>query len=194
MLMYTISVEPQPRMKVNIHNLCQVFDLEYPKCFGIGANWDVMPAYWVNAGNMTSTGLIPSLATFECTLTYQLRRRDSMLNLASDYQPKLEHIRIFVIWKSEGYENFRVFVHLAEYGEWVDWNTTVLKEYRQTYISQLGTYTDPVEDTWLTSDGIVLMTRLELDLTQRNSVLNITISEGIRDKHTKKLIWLNPER
>jgi hypothetical protein len=68
------------------------------------------------------------------------------------------------------------------------WDMVKLKEYCQRYANQLDTYTDPIRDTWLTRDGAVLVTRLELDFMQRNDVLNIAISEGIKDDHTKKPI------
>jgi hypothetical protein len=37
------------------------------------------------------------------------------------------------------------------------------------------------------------MTKLELDFTQRNGVLNITISEGVEDEHTKRPVWIDPK-
>jgi hypothetical protein len=40
----------------------------------------------------------------------------------------------------------------------------------------------------------MLVTKLELDFTQRDSVLNITVSEGVRDKHTKMSELIIPER
>jgi hypothetical protein len=74
---------------------------------------------------------------------------------------------------------------LIECDKQIKWNRYKLEEYRQRYASQLSTYTSPIEDTWLMHDGTVLMTRLELNSTQRGDVLNITISEGIKDEHTK---------
>jgi hypothetical protein len=106
------------------------------------------------------------------------------------------YIWLFVAWKSEGYKEFHVFVHLIEYDEWIDWYKLELKTYYQRYANQLSTYTDPVIDTWLTRNGKVFMTKLELDFTQRNrrdGVLNITISERSKDKHAKKLIQLDPK-
>jgi hypothetical protein len=43
----------------------------------------------------------------------------------------------------------------------------------------------------LIPDGTVLMSILELDFTQRDGVLNITISESIRDDYTRRPEWIN---
>jgi hypothetical protein len=41
------------------------------------------------------------------------------------------------------------------------------------------------------------MTKLQLDFTKRDwrdGVLNITISKGVKDKHTKRPFWLDSGR
>jgi hypothetical protein len=53
---------------------------------------------------------------------------------------------------------------------------------------------DPIEETWLIHDGTVLVTRLELNFAQRYGILNVTISEGIRDDHIKRPIWIGSGR
>jgi hypothetical protein len=45
----------------------------------------------------------------------------------------------------------------------------------------------------LIDDGIVLITKLEMDFTKRDGRLNITISEGIEDEYTKRIEQVNPE-
>jgi hypothetical protein len=102
-----------------------------------------------------------------------------------------QHIRLLVAWKSEGYKNFCVFVHLIECNKWPYWDEIRLEEYYQRYADQLSTYTGPIKDTWLIHDGTVLMTELDLDFTQRDGVLNITISEGSKDEHAKRPEWIN---
>jgi hypothetical protein len=99
-----------------------------------------------------------------------------------------------VIWKSEGYKNFRMLLQLIKYGKKIYWDETMLEEYYQRYANQLSTYTGPIKDTWSISDGTVLMAKLELDFTQRDGVLNLTISEGIRDEHTRRPERIDPER
>jgi hypothetical protein len=179
--MYIISFESQPTMKVNIHNQCLDFDLKVRRWFSAGADKNRHSALEVYAGDMKNVNLIPFLSTFGGVLTYEL---ESKSNKPSN-QFKLTHIRLFLVWKSEGYKKFRVFLHMIEYDELIEWNETELEEYYHHYVNQLSTYTDPIKDIWWIRGGIVLMTNLELDFTQRDGVLNITISEGVKDGNAK---------
>jgi hypothetical protein len=79
---------------------------------------------------------------------------------------------------------------LIERDKWPHWRNEIHtdKHYRR-YASQLSTYTGPIEETWLTHDNIVFMTRLELDFAQRDVVLNITVSKGVEDTHARRPIW-----
>jgi hypothetical protein len=74
------------------------------------------------------------------------------------------------------------------------WYNYKLEEYYQRYVNLFCTCTDPIKDTWLIHDGTVLMTRLELNFTQRDVVLNVAISEGIRDDYIKIPAWFSPEK
>jgi hypothetical protein len=190
MLIYTISTEPQPTMKVNIRNQYSDFKLTDRGFFSTSESWYGYPNWEVNTGNMISVGFKPSLSVFEGALTYVLQRK----YVASNEQFRSTHIRLFVVWKSEGYKELSASVNLIEYDRVFHWDNAKLERYCQRYISQLDTYTDPIEDTWSTHDGIVLMTRLELDFTQRDGVLNITISKGVRDNHSKRSEWVNLKR
>jgi hypothetical protein len=183
MLMCT-SVGFEPTMKVNLHNQCLYFYLIRGRYFSIGADWDEKPAEKVYTGNMMSVDLIPFLSTFGGVLTYDLEKRgnDSI------------YIRLFVAWKSEGYKKFRVFVHLVEYEKWHGWGKNELEEYFQRYASQFCIYTGPIRNTWLMPDDTVLMTESELDFTQRDGVLNITISEGTKGEHAKRPEWVDLKR
>jgi hypothetical protein len=82
---------------------------------------------------------------------------------------------------------------LVEYDEEFWWDNFKLEEYFQSCASQLSEYTGFIEDTWSTQDGMVLTTRLELDFTQRHDVLNIIISEEVKDVHTRRPVWMNPK-
>jgi hypothetical protein len=177
-------------MKVNIYNRCSDFKLINLGYFSNSADWNGDPDEEVDAGNMTSVDLLSSLPTFEGVLIYELQKGDD----ESDDQFESTHILFFVAWKAEGYKKFHMFVHLIEYDEYIDWDELKLREYYQRYANQLCTYTGPIKNTWLIDDGTVLITRLKLDLTQRAGVLNVTISEGIRDSRTEKPLWVNPER
>jgi hypothetical protein len=182
--MHAISFVRQPTMKVNIRNHCSDFHLKNLRCFSIGVNWNKYPSEEVYVGGMMSADLISSSSIFEGVLTYDLKRK----GVESTY------IRLFVAWKSEGYKRFHMFLRLIEHDERYKWNKNELEEYCQRYASQLCTYTGPIKDTWLIPDGTVLMTELELDFTQRDGVLKLTISEGIRDEHIRRPKWLNLKR
>jgi hypothetical protein len=160
-------------MKVNIHNQCSDFKLGQVGYFNNGVHLNKRPDE-VDAGSMMSTVLTPFLSAFEGVLTYELEKG-----------VKSTHIQLFVAWKSEGYENFHVSVQLIKHDEILLWHTTKIGMYYQRYTNQFSTYTGPTKDTWSLDDGTVLMTRLELDFTQRDGVLSITISEGVKDNHTK---------
>jgi hypothetical protein len=189
-LTYTIRIMPQPTMKLSIHNQCSVFKLINRGYFSNGADWHEKPNEKVNNSILMSASLMPFLSTFEGVLAYELQR---------NYEKSSElfestYILFFVAWKSEGYKKFRMFTHLIEHNEYIDWNEIKLEEYYQRYANRLNTYTRPIKDTWLISDGTVLKTELGLDFTKRDGVLSIIISEGIRDNHIKKSIWISPER
>jgi hypothetical protein len=171
-------------MRVDIHNQCSDFDLENGRHFSIGIDWDEETDAEIYAGDMMSIDLIPFLSTFEGVLTYNLKKQDT----------ESTYVRFFVTWKSKGYKELCVFLHLIECDGWCGWSRTKLDEYCQRYASQLCTYTGPIKDTWLMPDGTVLMTELELDFTQRDGVLNITISDGIKDEYTKKPEWVSIKR
>jgi hypothetical protein len=179
-LIHTISVERRPTMRVNIYNQCPGFRrLRNPKYFINGAYWNEYPDQGVDAGSMMSVDLLPFLSTFEGILIYDLGCIKS------------PNTRFLVTWKSEGYRKFCVFVYLVKYDDWCFWNKIKTEEYYQRYTSRLNTYTGPIEETWLLDDDTVLMTGLELDFTQRDGVLNIVISEGVEDKNTKRLEWID---
>jgi hypothetical protein len=177
-------------MKVNIRNLCTGLELMNGRCFSTGIDWVEKPDERVDAGSMMSVELLPSLATFEGILTYELGSEYRSF----DRQRESTLVQLFVIWKSEGCKRFRVLVHLIEYDEPIKWKEIKLEEYYQRRASQLSAYNGPIKDTWLMHDGTVLMTRLELNFTQRDGVLNITISEGVGDDHTKILELIDPKR
>jgi hypothetical protein len=177
-------------MKVNIYNQCIGFKLMNQECFSNSLDQYQNFLRQVDAGSMMVVDFGPSLPVFECVLTYEVRRK----YVKSNEEINLTHIQLFVVWKSEGYGKLRAYVNLAEYDERFHWNKIKLEEYYQRYVNQLYTYTGPIKDTWLTCDGTVLMTELELDFTQRDGVLSVTISEGIRDEYTRRPELINLER
>jgi hypothetical protein len=175
-------------MKLNIHNQCSYFKLINPGCFSTRTSWNRVPDMEVDVGCLMSVDLMPSTAAFEGVLTYQLQRKhvnpNDQLGLVS---------LLFITWKSEGYKGLCVHVHLIEHNKQIKWNRHKLEEYYQRCVSQLNTYTGPIKDTWLIYDGTVLVTRLELDFTQRDGVLNIAISEGVMYGHIKRAEWIGSE-
>jgi hypothetical protein len=177
-------------MKVNIHTQCSDFKLINRKVFSISIKWNKQLDMEVDAGGMTSASLMPQAAVFEGYLTYQLQKKF----VKSDDQLDATYTLLFIAWKYEGYRNFQMVVKLIECDKRFCWNYMKLWEYYQRHADQLSIYTGPVKDTWLIYDGTVLMTRLKLDFTQRNGALNIAISKGIKDEHTKRPEWINPER
>jgi hypothetical protein len=181
MLIYTISFERRPSMKVNIHNQCSDFKLTSRKWFNTCAYWNESPGEEVDARSMMSVGLISSLTEFEGSLMYQLQRK----RVESDDQLESTYTLLFITWKSEGYKELRARVHLIVCDKQIKWNGYRLREYYQRCVSQLCTYTGPIEDTWLLHGGTVLMIGLELYFTQRDGVLSVTISDGVKDNHTK---------
>jgi hypothetical protein len=177
-------------MKVNIHNQCSDFKLTYRGHFSNGLRWNKEPDEEVDAGSTKRIGLLPFLSTFEGALMHVLERKHAK----TSNLPEPTRILLFVAWKSEGYKKFRVFVHLIEYDKKFDWDKLNPAEYYQRYTSQLCIYTDPIKGTWLMPNGIVLVTELELDFTQRDGVLSVTTSEGVVDEHAKRPEWIDLEK
>jgi hypothetical protein len=190
MLMPSISIESQLTMKVNMHNQCLGLKLINHGCFSNGIDWNKEPDEKVDAGSIMSADSKSSLAVFEGALIYELQRGYT----ETDDQLESTYALLLVSWKSEGYKKFRVFLKLIECDRTFYWNNSKLERYYRKYRSQLGTYTDPIKDTWLIYNGTVLMTELELNFTQRDGVLNITISEGVKDEYTKRPEWINLNR
>jgi hypothetical protein len=158
------------------------------KCSSSDADWNKYPDWEVRTGNVMNAELIHFLSIFEGHLMYKLKRK----NVKSHDQPKSTHIRLLLVWKSKGHNGFCVFAHLIERDTWFLQHEAKLEEYHQRYTNQFCTYTGPIEDTWLIDD-VILMTRLELNFTQRNSRLDLTISEGIWDSYAKKPEWIDPK-
>jgi hypothetical protein len=202
-LTHTISVALQSTMLVNILNQCSDFELTEPGYFSNGAILHNYSTQEMDATSMKSVEFIPFLTVFEGGIICKLRRK----HVKSDDQSELMSTLLLMGWKSEGYKKLHAFVQLIECDETFRWQNFELKEYYQKYASQLCAYTGPIKDTWLIYDGTVLITGLELDFTQRDGVLNITISdeakdgegeekssERVEDDHTKRLAWLSPRR
>jgi hypothetical protein len=185
--MCTISVEAQPTMKMNIHNQCSGFKLMNQRYFGNGTNWSNELDEEVDVGNITNANLTPLLAVFRGAAMYELQRK----RVESDDQLKSIYTLLFVGWKTEGYKKLHVFIQLMEYDKTFRWQNYKLEEYYQRYDNQFSTYTDSIKDIWLMHDGTVLMTKLELDFTLQDGVLNIIISEGVKDEYTKRPVWLD---
>jgi hypothetical protein len=186
--MYIISYLRRPSMKVNIHNLCSDFKLTNRGYFSTGVFLNGHPAQEVEAGRMKSFGFEPSPLVFEGVLAYELERRYTK----PGEEFELTHVLLFVVWKSEGYRKLRAYINLVEYDEKFYWNNAKLDEYYRSNVDQLSIYTSPIRDTWLTRDGTVFMTNLELDFTQRHDALNIIISESVTDNYTRRPEWINP--
>jgi hypothetical protein len=186
--MHTISFRLRPTMKMNIHNQCSDFKLTNQR--NSNRRWYSERDKEVDAGSMMSVDLISYRAESRDSLMYKLQRK----YVKSGDQPESTYTLLFVAWRSEGYKVLRARVQFLECDKTFPWDVIDQEEYYQKYTNQLSTYTVPIKDTWLMHDGTVLMTRLELDFSQRDGVLNITISEGAKDEHTKRPVWLDPER
>jgi hypothetical protein len=192
--MYIISFEPKPTLFVTIRNHCSSLILidrgRDQGHFDNGAYWDSYPAWNIHAGDEKFTSLIPFLATFEGIIVYELRRK----SVYSGKRLSPKHTLLFVAWKFEGYKKFHVFAQLIRCNERFNWNTSMLEEYYRRYVNQFSIYTGPIKDTWLMPDGTVLMTELELNVTQGSGLLNMTISEEISNERTRRLEWISLNR
>jgi hypothetical protein len=144
----------------------------------------------VDAGSIMSAVSTPYLTAFEGSLTYQPQRK----HVKSDDQLEPTYTLLFITWKSEGYKELCARVRLIEYDKHIKWNQYKLEEYRQKYHSQLNTYTGPIQNAWLLRDGTVLTTKLELGFALRNGVLDIIISEGVKDDYTRRPEWVDLEK
>jgi hypothetical protein len=171
-------------MKVDIHNQCLDFKLTDQKCFSHGAYWNRYPVREVEADGVMSVEFKSPLEAFKGAVVYELRRKSA----------ESTRIQLFVAWQFDGYKKFYAYAHLLECSESFSWNEIRLKKHYQRYTHQLNRYTSPIKNTWLIHDDTVLMTSLELTFVKRDSILNVTVSEGIKDDCTKKPGRINLER
>jgi hypothetical protein len=165
--MHIISHLRRPSVKVNIRNQCSHFKLIRRGYFSTGVFLNGHPAQEIDAGRMKSFGFESSPLVFGGILTYELERYEK-----PHEEFELAHVLLFIVWKSEGYRKLHVHINLVECDERFYWSNAKLDEYYRSYVDQLSTYAGPIRDTWLTRNGTVLMTRLELDFTQRHDALN----------------------
>jgi hypothetical protein len=177
-------------MKVSILNLCTDLKLVNRGYFSNGTDWDESPAVEIDTGNVMKSDLTPLLSTFEGVLAYELQREHEK----SNEQFESTYILCFIAWKFKGYKKFHLFVHLIEHDEYIDWNGIKLREYYQRHANQLCVYTGPIKNAWMIYDNTMISTILTLNFTQRDSVLNIIISDRIKNNRAEKPIWINPER
>jgi hypothetical protein len=175
---------------VNIRNQCSNFKLINGKYYYSDSCMDFHSSKEVETGCTNRLNFKPSLITFGSAILYQLQRKD----IKSDDRLESTTTLLFITWKFEGYKELSVLVQLLECDKTFRWSKFSSREYYRKYVNQLCTYTDPIKDIWLTRDGTVFMTRLELDFTQRDGMLNITISEGIKEDHVKIPELIDPRR
>jgi hypothetical protein len=188
--MHIISFRLQSTIRINIYNQHLDFKLTNLESSSTGIIWNKYPDREVDAGSMMSAFSKPYLTAFEGSLMYQLQRK----HVKSDDQPNSTNTLLFIALKSEGYNEFLARVCLIKCDKQIKWNQYKLEEYRQSYHSQLSTYTGPIKDAWLLNDGTVLVTEMELNFIQRYDILNIIISKGVKDDHIKRPVWIGPER
>jgi hypothetical protein len=188
-LIHIVSFDTRPTMEVNIHNQCTNFDWVAPKRFNIGVDKGSFSSRLAHVGYMTSFDLIPFQSTFGGVLMYTLQEN---YGKASDLH-KSTDVRLLIAWKSEGYKNFGVFVQLIEYDEDIHWEEFTLEEYYKRYANEFSTYTGPIKETWMTRDGIMFTTGIDVDFTLRDGVLNIAISDGVNEVYTKTPEWFYPK-
>jgi hypothetical protein len=186
-LIHTTSVEPQATMQVNVHYQCSDFGIGEVRYFYRGAyskNYRRMSGY-----NVSNTDFVPSLSTFRGVVAHELQDKD----YDPSNRPDATRIQCLVAWKSESYKKLQVFIHLIESNLRIEWDQVKLDDYYQRYANQLSTYTGPIKSTWLMPNGVVMIVRVDLDFTQRDSILSITISDGVEDEHTKRPVWFDSD-
>jgi hypothetical protein len=197
-LKYTIRLIVLPTIEVNIHNQCPGLVLTYVKHYGDGVFWHKGTDRRADTSNIASVKFILLRTMFRGSVIYRLFQGAVIYRLQkvvkSDEQPEPTHTLLFFAWKSEGYKKFCVFAQLIECDATFYWYKIRPEEYYQIYASQLCTYTGPIKNTWLTHDGTVFMTELKLDFMQRDGRLDLIVSEGISDDHTKRPVWFGSER
>jgi hypothetical protein len=190
-LIYTSRAKIKPKMRsINIHNQCTDFDLTSPWYFNSNIYLKKRLDQKIDASGTMNVDFKYPPKVFEGVITYKLERK----SIETDNLSESTCIRLFVILKCERNNKLCACMHLVEHEKRFRWNIAKLKEYYQRYANQFSTYTGPIEETWLIDDNTVLMTKLELDLTQRDGALNIIISEGAKNERTMTLKCIDSER
>jgi hypothetical protein len=182
-LIHVVRFVTQPTMEVNIRNQCSKFKLIEVPFFG-GPYLAGLPCRKIDAGKSASDHASPMFAASKSFRLYELRRKDStssnQLNLAYNY--------LLVIWKSEGYMDFRVRAYLIDCDGRCVWYMPKLIEHYQKHVSRSKKYTTPIVDTWLICKDTILKTVLIVDDKKRDGRLHIVITEEAINNHTRKLL------
>jgi hypothetical protein len=105
-LIHTISIRPQPTMKVNIRNQYSDIKLTDGRYFSIGAGWDSHPSWKLDASNVC-TDSIPFLSTFGGFLTFgpcwdsHPSWEADASNMCADFIPFVNIWRFLNVWAAK---------------------------------------------------------------------------------------------
>jgi hypothetical protein len=166
-------------VKLIIHHQCPGIELISPEHVGNGATCRLSPDQKVDTGSTMQAGFNIDLAQNESmgALMYRLHKKST-----DKSDEEATWIRLFVIWKMNSAKEFRAGSFLIEHDKGQVWNSDMLMRLVKWY-KLFNVQHDPIKETWLMHDSVVLMTSLNVS---RESCykLELTISETSVNENT----------
>jgi hypothetical protein len=178
---------------LNIHNQCSNVDLISPT-YNIDDRLECHkpPDYEVHAGDTMKSGFIVRWGDeIYGILIYKLQRREphEYTEISEDTS---DTAHILLVWKIFESKELYADILLVECDREFVWNESNLKELYDMNFKQDRLFSDTATKTWLLDDNITLMTTPEI--TNRNLILNISISEVERDNNTRIPLYIEQEK
>jgi hypothetical protein len=192
-LMYVVSLNIQPSIKLNIHNQCLNVDLISPTYITHHRlECHRPPDYKVCAGNTTKSGfIIESGYASYGILIYRLQKKQSHESNEID-KGTASAAHLLVVWKFSKFNELYADVLLARYDKRFNWDRDDLEFLYNKNDSQFRLCPDSATETWLLDDNTVLITAFKI--MNEDHILDITVSEVEGDNGTWMPVHVNLKR
>jgi hypothetical protein len=183
-------------VKLIFHHQFHGIELVSPTYASRRATCHLQPDQNVDDGSITQAGfkIMSSHKSRFGVVMYRLQRKNTDLSNV-DAIPNEEETctQLVTVWKINRSKKFSATSYLLEHDKDRVWDDNRLLQLARDY-NPVNIQYNTIEDTWLTHDRTVLTTILEFDFNPSDVVLNIAISEGVEDGHTKRPERINLKR
>jgi hypothetical protein len=192
-LTYTVSLDIQPSVKLNIHNRCLNVDLISPTYVtSDGLECHRPPAYRVCVGDTMRSGfLIKPNDESHGVLIYKIQRRQphKSTKISEDTSSAAQ---LLVIWRVFESNKSNVVVLVVEHDKRLDGNKDGLVYFHNKSFGRFRRTPGSTTVLWTLDDNTALM--ITPEIMNEDRILDITISEVERDNGIWTLAYINLKR